>query len=98
MIYQPNESDAARSDDVGVPAVSQGTQPPLASSSSRSQQMVVLTGAGPSEDAHERGREVNSSLASAMQDDDTETVKGLSADGHSYAGTIVRGVLRGDSE
>ena len=98
MIYQPNESEAARSDYVGVPPLSQGTQPPLATLSSRSQQMVVLAGAGPSEDAHERGREVNSSLASAMQDDDTETVKGLSADGHSYAGTIVRGVLRGDSE
>ena len=27
-----------------------------------------------------------------------DTVKGLSEDGHSYAGTVVRGVLRGLSE
>ena len=31
-------------------------------------------------------------------DDDVETVRAYSDDGHSYAGTIVRGVLRGDSE
>ena len=37
--------------------------------------MVVMSGASSSEDAHERGREVNSSLASTMQDDNTETVK-----------------------
>ena len=78
--------------------MSQGTQLPFASSSSRSQQRVVLSGAGSIEDAHERCRQVNSSLDSAMQDDDDETVKGLSDDGHSYAGTVVRGVLRGDSE
>ena len=30
-------------------------------------------------------------------DDDDETVKGLSDNGHSYAGTVVRGVLREDS-
>ena len=29
LIYEPNDSDAARSDDVGVPALSQGTQPPF---------------------------------------------------------------------
>ena len=34
----------------------------------------------------------------AMRDDECETVKGLSDDGYSYAGTVVRGVLRGDSE
>ena len=42
--------------------------------------------------------EVFSSLDSAVRDDECETVKGLSDDGHSYAGTVVRGVLRGDSE
>ena len=41
---------------------------------------------------------VDSVLDSAFNDDDSETVKGFSDDGHSYAGTIVRGVLRGDSE
>ena len=70
----------------------------LASSSSRSQRMVVRSGVGSIEDTHESGRLVNSSLDSAMHDDDDETVKGLSDDGHSYAGTVVRGVLRGDSE
>ena len=70
----------------------------MASTSSRSQQMVVQSGAGSIEDAYERGRHVNSSLDSAMRDDDDETVKGLSDDGHSYAGRVVRGVLRGDSE
>ena len=98
MIYNPNESEAAQSEDVGVPALAQGTQKPFATSSSRSQQRVVLSVAGSIEDAHERGRQVNSSLDSAMQGDDDETVKGLSDDGHSYAGTVVRGVLRGDSE
>ena len=46
----------------------------------------------------ERGREVNSSLDAALYDDDEETVRAYSDDGHSYAGIIVRGVLRGDSE
>ena len=72
-------------------------QLPFASSSSRSQQMVVQTDAGFFEDS--RGSiEVNSSLDSALHDDECETVKGFSYDGHSYAGTVVRGVLRGDSE
>ena len=58
---------------------------------------VLQTDAGFVEDA--RGSlEVNSSLDSALQDDECETVKGFSADGHSYAGTVVRGVLRGDSK
>ena len=60
-----------------------GTQLPFASSSSRSQQRVVLSGAGSIEDAHERGRQVNSLLDSAMQDEDDKRVKGLSDDGHS---------------
>ena len=69
-----------------------------ASSSSRSQQMVVQSGSGSMEDTCERGRQVNSSLDAAPYDDDEETVRAYSDDGHSYAGTIVRGVLRGDSE
>ena len=42
--------------------------------------------------------EVVSSQNSALRDDECETVKGLSDDGHSYAGTVVRGVQKGDSE
>ena len=67
-----------------------------ASSSSRSQRMVVQTDAGFFEDFRGSDREVNSLLDSLH--DDCETFKGLSDDGHSYAGTVVRGVLRGDSE
>ena len=70
----------------------------LASSSSRSQRMVVQTDAGFIEDYRGSDRQANSSLDSALHDDECETVKGLSDDGHSYAGTVVRGVLRGDSE
>ena len=71
---------------------------PFTSSSSRSQQMVVQTDAGFFEDARGSIQEANSSLDSALHDDDSETVEGFSDDGHSYAGTVVRGVLRGDSE
>ena len=60
--------------------------------------MVVQSDAGSVEDTHDSCRLVNSSLNSARLDQDDETVKGLSDDGHSYAGTVVRGVLRGDSE
>ena len=70
----------------------------MATSSSRSQQMVVHSDAGFIEDTHECYRQVNSSLDSALHDDDDETVKAVSDDGHSYAGTAVRGALRGDSE
>ena len=82
---------------MGVPDLSQGTQL-LASSSSRSQRMVVQSNAGFIEEACGSDRQVYSSLDSALHDDDSETVKGFSDDGHSYAGTVVRGVLRGDSE
>ena len=41
---------------------------------------------------------MNSSLDSALHDDDRKTVKGFSDDGRSYARTVVRGLLRGDSE
>ena len=59
--------------------------------------MVVQTDAGIVEDAL-GSMEVASSLDSALHDDECESVKGFSDDGHSYAGTVVRGVLRGDSE
>ena len=59
--------------------------------------MVVQANAGICEDDR-RSLEVISLLDSALHEDECETVKGLSDDGHSYAGTVVRGVLRGDSE
>ena len=98
-VFEPIESDGGCSDDGVVPAgVSQATQMPIATSSSRTQQMVVQADAGLVEDTHECYRQVNSSLGSTLHDDDDETVKAVSDDGHSYAGTVVRGVLRGDSE
>ena len=96
FVYEPNESEVAQSADADGHELAQ-TQLPFASSSFRSQQMVVQTDAGFVGDA--RGSmEVVSSLDSALHDDECETVKGFSDDGHSYAGTVVRGVLRGDSE
>ena len=51
------------------------------------------------EDTHEWYRQVNSSLDPVLHDDDDdETGKAVSNDTHSYAGTIVRGVLRDDNE
>ena len=51
------------------------------------------------EDTDECNRQVNSSLELSLRiNDDDATVKEVSDDGHSYAGTIVRGGLRGDSE
>ena len=98
LIYEPNEGENAHSEDFGVPANSQGTQMPTASSSSRTQQMVLQSDAGFIEDVRGSDRHANSLLDSALYDDDSETVKGFSDDGHSYAGTVVLGVLRGDSE
>ena len=60
--------------------------------------MVVHSDADIIEDTDKYNRQVNSSLDSALHDDDDETDKDVSEDGHSYAGTVVRGVLRGDSE
>ena len=60
--------------------------------------MVVHPDAGIIVDTDGCNRQVNSSLESALHDDDDETFKDVSDDGHSYAGTVVRGVLRGDSE
>ena len=59
--------------------------------------MAVQPNEGMYEDDR-RSVEVFSTLDSALHDEECETVKGLSDDGHSYAGTVVRGVLRGDSE
>ena len=50
------------------------------------------------EDTDECNRQVNSSLELSLQDDDDAAVKEAFDDGHSYAGTVVRGGLRGDSE
>ena len=72
-------------------------QLPLASSSSALQLMAVQPIEGITDDDR-HSLVVFSSLDSAVRDDECETVKGLSDDGHSYAGTVVRGVLRGDSE
>ena len=60
--------------------------------------MVTQSGAGSVEDTRESDRQVNSSLDVVAHEDDVETIRAYSDDGHSYAGTIVRGVLRGDSE
>ena len=72
-------------------------QLPHASSSSALQLMAVQPNVGIDDDDR-HSLEVFSSLDSAVHDDECDTVKGLSDDGHSYAGTVVRGVLRGDSE
>ena len=94
--YELDESQNVRIDD----ETGRGSTPvqlPCASSSSALQQMAVQPNEGMYEDDR-RSLEVFSSLDSALHDDECETVKGLSDDGHSYAGTVVRGVLRGDSE
>ena len=72
-------------------------QQPSFSSSSAVQRLVVQTNEGNFEVDRRRFEDLPS-LDSAVRDEDCETVKGLSDDGHSYAGTVVRGVLRGDSE
>ena len=89
-MYAPIETDPWIVDEAEEYGSSQG--------SSRSQQMVVQVDAGFSEDRGGGDRQVNSSLDAVTHDDDVETVRAYSDDGHSYAGTIVRGVLRGDSE
>ena len=94
--YEPVESVNALygEEDDGVAAEHQ--QPSVASSSAV-QQMAIQTNEGNFE-GDRRSVEAFSSLDSVVHDDECETVKGLSDDGHSYAGTVVRGVLRGDSE
>ena len=96
FVYEPSGSQVARS--VEADGLELATsQLPFASSSSCSQQMVVQANAEIYEDDR-RSLEVITSLDSALHEDECETVKGLSDDGHSYVGTVVRGVLRGDSE
>ena len=97
LIYDPVAMMTHSDDDV-VLEPSQGTALPPGPSSSGSQQMVVQPGAESYEDTHDRGRVVNSSLALALHAHDDETIKGLSDDGLSCTGTVVRGVLRKDSE
>ena len=98
FVYESTASEVAQSENVDGLDFARDTQQLFASSSSGSQQMVVQLDAGSFEDAHGGAQEANSVLDSALHDDDSETVKGFSDDGHSYAGTVVRGVLRGDSE
>ena len=98
FVYESTASEVAQLENVDGLVFAQETQQPFASSSSGSQQMVVQLDAESLEDARGSAQEVNSVLDSALHDDDSETVKGFSDDGHSYAGTVVRGVLRGDSE
>ena len=98
FVYESTASEVAQSENVDGLDFAQEALQPFASSSSGSQQMVVRLDAESLEDARGSAQEVNSVLDSALHDDDSETVKGFSDDGHSYAGTVVRGVLRGDSE
>ena len=48
----------------------------------------------PLKDTDKDNRQLISSQDSGLHDDD-ETVKKVSKDGHSYAGTVVPGLLRG---
>ena len=98
FVYESTAREVAQSENVDGLDFVRDTQQLFASSSSGSQQMVVQLDAGSFEDAHVGAQKANSVLDSALHDDDSETVKGFSDDGHSYAGTVVRGVLRGDSE
>ena len=97
-MYRPDEYNNASSEvSVDLAGDTQMTTGPRASASSSSQLMIVHSEAGNIEDTGEGNRQVNSSLESAFLDDDDATVKEASDDGHSYAGTMVRGRLRGDS-
>ena len=59
---------------------------------------VVQSDAGTVEDSYGSVRQSEPPLDSALHDDDSGSVKDFSDDRYSYAGAIVRGVLRGDSE
>ena len=93
--YEPVESVNAQIDETD--GVATEHQQPSVASSSAVQRLAVQTNEGNFE-VDRRSVEILPSMDSAVRDDDCETVKGLSDDGHSYAGTVVRGVLRGDSE
>ena len=85
--FEPIGSQGARSGEADGLELDP-SQLPLASSSSSPHLMIVQASAGICEDDR-RSLGVISSLDSALQDDECETVKGLSDDGHSYAGTVV---------
>ena len=70
LVFKPVESEAACSDASVLPAgETQLTQMTIAASSSRSQEMVVQSDVGFTEDTDECNRQVNSSLDSALHDD-----------------------------
>ena len=70
----------------------------LGASSSTSQHVDGHQSAVNLEDTNESNRQVNSSLGLALRDDDNDTIKEVSDDGHSYDGTVVRGGLGRDTE
>ena len=96
LVYRTDGSNdahlEAREDHVG------STQTMRAAASTGLQLLDVHPEAINLEDTDECNRQVNSSLELSLQDDDDATVKEASDDGHSYAGTVVRGGLRRDSE
>ena len=96
LAYAPAENEGAPIGDV-VDGVAAGRLLPPLASSSVVQQMDSQIYEGNFE-VDCRSDEAFSSLDSGVRDDECDTVKGLSEDGHSYAGTVVRGVLRGQSE
>ena len=77
MVHEPIESDSLE-DEAEDHGSSQRRILPTASSLSRSQQMVVRSGASSVEDTGESDRQVNSSLDAVAHDDDLETVRAYS--------------------
>ena len=96
FIYAPDESNAVPIGDEADRSAAEHQQHSYASSSVV-QQLDAQIDEGNFE-VDRRSVEAFSTLDSVVQDDECETVKGLSDDGHSYAGTVVRGVLRGETE
>ena len=93
--YAPIENEDAPIDDP-VDGVAEGRSVPAFASSSAALHVDQINEGNFEVDR--RSDEAFSSLGSAVRDDECDTVKGLSEDGHSYAGTVVRGVLRGQSD
>ena len=96
FIYAPVESNAAPIGDEGDGSADEHQRNSYASSSVV-RQMDAQIDEGNFE-VDRRSVEAFSTLDSVVRDDECETVKGLSDDGHSYAGTVVREVLRGETE
>ena len=90
FVYEPIESASFWADDIDVHGSSHRRLLLSASSSSRSRLMVVQTGAISVEDTRDCDRQVNSSVDVGAHDDDVETMRAYSDDGHSYAGTRTR--------